>query len=35
MVQPTVKPKYFARVREFVEEEEQVCVIGKSSLLII
>lgn len=33
-VQPIVKPKYFARGGEFVGEEEQVCLIGKSSVFI-
>lgn len=33
-VQPIVKPNYFARVGEFVGEEEQVCLIGKSSVFI-
>lgn len=33
-VQPIVKLKYFARVGEFVGEEEQVCLIGKSSVFI-
>jgi len=33
-VQPIVKPKYFARVGDFLGEEEQVCLIGKSSVFI-